>query len=93
MARPRLVCVLTTTGHLDIFNASNVEDVFNRAADFNEVIAPPIDEDWPMLQPNQWVRFPGNVHQIGNMLNADVTILADSVKGAAGSEELMDSAP
>lgn len=27
------------------------------------------------------------------MLNADVTILADSVKGAAGSEELMDSAP
>ena len=33
------------------------------------------------------------MHQIGNMLNADVTILADSVKGAAGSEELMDSAP
>ena len=49
MARPRLVCVLTTTGHLDIYNASNVEDVFTRSSDFNEVGAPPIDEDWPML--------------------------------------------
>ena len=52
MANKRLVCVLTTTGQLDMYNASNVEDVFSRANNFNEVIAPPIDDEWPMILPN-----------------------------------------
>ena len=93
MANKRLVCVLTTTGQLDMYNASNVEDVFNRANNFHEVLAPPIDDEWPMILPNQWARFPGNVHQIGNMYNADVTILADNVKGVRTSEDLDDSVP
>mmetsp|Transcript_15187 Transcript_15187/g.19235 ORF Transcript_15187/g.19235 Transcript_15187/m.19235 type:complete len:161 (+) Transcript_15187:521-1003(+) len=75
-----MTCVLTTTGELDIYNSFKAEDVFERASDFTEAEAPPADREWPMILPNQWVRFPGQVHQIGNMLNADVTIVANAVR-------------
>ena len=43
-------------------------------------------QDLPVILPNQWFRFPGNVYQVVNALNSDITILADEVPGVNGAE-------
>lgn len=75
-----MVCLLTTTGQLHIFNTSNFEDVLQHVDAFREVNDTiSLANDGPMLLPNQKTTFPGYVHQIGTMESGDYTVLADSV--------------
>ena len=58
-----MTCVLLSNGQLHIYNATAPEDVLSRTESFTEVdVSSTSQEEWPIILPNQWLRFPGNVY-------------------------------
>ena len=73
-----MVCILTNSGKLHIFNSTDVDDVLNRAEEYKEVSEViSLSNASPIILPNSKCTFPGYVHDFGNTQKGELTILVE----------------
>lgn len=73
-----MICILTHSGQLHIYNSTDANDVLNRAEEYKEVPeAICLKGQSPTVVPNSKCTFPGFVHDFGNTQKGELTILAE----------------